>query len=193
MVVTLPTPRWVRASTLFLLALAGPPLPAAEFIETEVTHADGRYRLRFEVRLDADPGQVRRRLTDYDHLDRLSDLIVASRRLPDGAGGAVRVHQRLRACVLFLCRSVQRVLEVETSDNGDILTRTDPSASDFEHGEETWQIRAEGRGARLHYRASLTPGFFIPPLIGPWLLKSRLREELETITHRLETLDTSHN
>jgi hypothetical protein len=84
---------------------------------------------------------------------------------------------------------VQRVLEVETAGNGDILTRTDPGMSDFEHGEETWQIRAEGRGTRLHYRASLTPSFFIPPYIGPWLLKSRLREELTVISNRLETLD----
>jgi hypothetical protein len=183
----------VRASTLLLLALAGPSLHAAEFLETEVTHADGRYRLRFEVRLNAEVVQVHHRLTDYDRLDRLSNLIVASRQLPDGPSGATRVHQSLRACVLFLCRTAQRVLEVETADNGDILTRTDPSASDFEHGEETWQILAEGRGTRLRYRASLTPNFFIPPFIGPWLLKSRLHEELETLARRLETPDAPHN
>jgi hypothetical protein len=171
---------------VLLLALVNPSLFAAEFVESGVSHADGRYQLHFEVRLNVEAVEVRRRLTNYDHLDRLSTVVVASRRLPDGANGAMRVHQALQACVLFLCRSAQRVLEVETTDNGDILTRTDPGASDFKHGEEIWQILAEGRGTRLRYQASLTPNFFIPPLIGPWLLKSRLREELETIVHRLE-------
>jgi hypothetical protein len=189
MVATSAIARWVRAGLVLALALADAPLPAAEFLETEVTHTDGRYRLRFEVRLAAEPAQVRRRLTDYDHLDRLSRVIVASRRLPDGADGAARVHQAMRACVLFLCRTVQRVLEVETADNGDILTRTDPGASDFEHGEETWQILAEDNGTRLRYRASQTPRFFIPPFIGPWLLKSRLRDELDTVAQRLEARD----
>jgi hypothetical protein len=176
----------VRAAVIPLLVLASSPLRSAEFVEADVTHAEGRYRLRFEVQLAAEPAKVRRLLTDYDHLDRLSSLIVKSRRLTDGPNGAARVHQALHACVLFLCRSAQRVLEVETADNGDILTRTDPSASDFEHGEETWQILAEGRGTRLRYRASLTPTFFIPPFIGPWLLKGRLREELDVIAERIE-------
>jgi hypothetical protein len=177
---------WPAGVVMLLLALAIPSVFAAEFVESDVSHDDGRYQLHFEVWLNAEATQVRRRLTNYDHLDRLSTVVVASRRLPDGANGALRVHQALQACVLFLCRSAQRVLEVETTDNGDILTHTDPGASDFRHGEEIWQILAEGHGTRLRYRASLTPNFFIPPLIGPWLLKSRLREELETIVLRLE-------
>jgi hypothetical protein len=182
------TRAWRTGLALGCLAAAGP-AAALEVVEAEVTHADGVYHTRFEVRINIDPVRARTLLTDYDRLPRLSTLITESRRLPGGDGG-VRVHQTLHACALFVCRTVQRMLTVETRANGDILTRIDAAFSDFHHGEEIWQILPEQGGTRLRYRSHLAPAFFIPPFLGPWFLKHRLHEELETIARRLETLAT---
>jgi hypothetical protein len=77
---------------------------------------------------------------------------------------------------------------VETRGNGDILTLADPAASDFRHARELWQLQPHAGGTRLTYQAEFEPAFFVPPLIGPWLIKARLRSELEDIAARLEQL-----
>lgn len=174
-----------RTTAALIAALCCAAALGASFERAEVTHEAGRYRLRFVVDIAAATPAVRALLTDYDHLDRLSAHIVESRRLT--AGGS-RVRIVLEACVLVFCKTVRRVMAVETRANGDILTLADPAESDFRHAREIWQVNPQGRGTRLVYEAEFEPSFFVPPLIGPWLIKSRLRGALEEIATRLEEL-----
>lgn len=175
-----------RLAVLGLAAAAGA-AAGAQFEHTEVSHDGDRYRMRVAVVLAAEAGAVRRHLTDYDHLDRLSELIVDSRRLV-GPDDTPRVRIVLQACVLIFCKSVRRVMAVETGASGDILTLADPNQSDFSYARETWQVQAQGRATRLTYEAEFEPSFYVPPLIGPWLIKSRLGGALEEIAERLEQL-----
>lgn len=175
-----------RTSAALLAALCCAAALGASFERAEVTHEAGRYRLRFVVDLAAATPAVRALLTDYDHLDRLSAHIIESQRLTAGGGSRVRIV--LEACVLVFCKTVRRVMAVETRANGDILTLADPAHSDFHHAREIWQVNPSDRGTRLVYEAEFEPSFFVPPLIGPWLIKSRLRGALEEIATRLEDL-----
>ena len=176
-----------RTCAALLAAVCCAAASGANFERAEVTHETGRYQLRFVVDLSAATAAVRALLTDYDHLDRLSAHIVESRRLTAGDGGA-RVRIVLEACVFVFCKTVRRVMAVETRANGDILTLADPAESDFRHAREIWQVNPQDRGTRLVYEAEFEPSFFVPPLIGPWLIKSRLRGALEEIATRLEDL-----
>jgi hypothetical protein len=177
----------LRTAAALLAALCCATAGGASFERAEVTYQAGRYQLRFLVDLAAATPAVRALLTDYDHLDRLSAHIIESRRLAAGEDQA-RVRIVLEACVFVFCKTVRRVMAVETRANGDILTLADPAESDFRHAREIWQVSPQGRGTRLTYEAEFEPSFFIPPLIGPWLVKSRLREALEEIAARLEDL-----
>jgi hypothetical protein len=172
---------------LALLAVAPAAARAAEIVHTDVTHEDGRYRVRFEVRLEAEAARVMRHLTDYAHLTHLSDSIVESRVL-DEDSETKRVHIALRACVLFVCRTVRRTVDVEALPDGNRLTLTDPAGGDFHYSVERWQVLPEGGGTRLRYTAEAEPSFFVPPLIGPWLVKGVIRRELATTAARLEEL-----
>jgi hypothetical protein len=164
------------------------PAHAATVLTTTVTHESGRYHVKFEVRLQAAADKVRALITDYTREIKLSDTIVERRLLGTNEDGSLRVRVVLRACVLFFCQSMNKVTDVQTLPNGDVFVLTDPKESDFHFGREHWHFIDEGEHSRLQYEADLTPVFYVPPLIGPWLVKGRIADELETTAERLEKL-----
>jgi hypothetical protein len=150
---------------------------------TEVTHEGDTYRAHFEVRLAAPADAVRALARDYDQLERFSKIIIDSERV-----GPARVRMVVRACILIFCKTVRRTMEVEQTAQGDILRLAPAPDNDFRHARETWQLEPDQGGTRLRYEAEFVPDFFIPPLIGPWLITRLLREELHVAAGRLEAL-----
>lgn len=144
--------------------------------------------MKFDVRINADKASVRRQLTDYAHYTRLSDSITESRIVRIYSATRLRVAIRLDSCVLIFCKVLNIVREVQILENGDIVTVADPAESDFSEARERWRISEDSGATRLIYDAELVPSFYVPPLIGPWLLKSRIRRELRTTAERLELL-----
>lgn len=181
-----PQCRWVCIA--LLQAAINNQAAAATVVNADVTHAGGRYIVTFDVRIDAHSAEVRRHLSDYAHYTRLSDSITESRIVRVYSPTHVRVAVRLDSCILIFCKVLNVVREVETLDNGDIVTEVDPAESDFSEARERWHISEDTGATRLTYAAELVPSFYVPPLIGPWLLKSRIRRELRTTAERLESL-----
>lgn len=168
--------------------LVSAPATAYRLGETAIQHKAGVYTVAFDVHLDADAGRVRELMTDYDHLDRLSSIVTTSQVLEVLADGSRRIKLDMRACVLFLCKTVRRVQKVTTLANGDITTSAIPELSDFARAHEHWRIQEQHNGTRIHYRAELVPSFFVPPWLGPYLIKQAIRRELVTAAQRLESL-----
>ena len=157
-----------------------------EFLETG--HADGRYTVSFEVVLDADRDKVWQIMTDYEHLPRVSKIIVKSRVLKQHDANRHRVGVTLEACVLIFCKTVKRMVDIEARPPTEILVSEVPDQSDFREGLERWRIAAEGVKTRLHYTAELVPDFFIPPLVGPVMVKYLLRREIRLTALTVEAL-----
>jgi hypothetical protein len=176
--------RAVAASMFWLLAA---PAGAYDIDTLAVTHDDGHYTVDFSVRLAAPAEKVRALSTDYANLAQLSDLVAESRILAV-SGNTTRLKLVLRACVLFLCKSVGRVEDVVAEPNGDITTRALPEQSDFRVAAERWRILPEGTGTRFLYRAELEPAFFVPPIIGPLVMRRVLARELRESAVRFEQL-----
>ena len=66
--------------------------------------------------------------------------------------------------------------------NGHLHADVIPSESDFKYGHADWRMTVEGKGSRLLFSAALTPDFWVPPLIGPYVIKKKMREEaIETV------------
>ncbi len=164
------------------------PVTAATILKVKVDHAGGRYTVMFDARLDADSAIIRQHLTDYDNLSRLSDAITESRILQTYADGKQRILVTVSSCVLFFCKTIKNVQDVETLDNGDIVSRSDPEESDYSYATQRWQIIPENGHTRLKHQAELVPKFYVPPLIGPWLVKKRIYNELRITVQKLEIL-----
>lgn len=179
-----------RVTPVFLFGglLLSAPAAAYRLGETAIQHDAGVYTVAFDVYLDAHAGRVRELMTDYDHLNRLSDTVATSQVLEVLADGSRHIKLDMRACVLFLCKTVRRVQKVTALANGDITTSAIPELSDFTRAHEYWRIQGQGRGTHIAYRAELVPSFFVPPWLGPYLIKQAIRRELVTAAQRLESL-----
>lgn len=180
---------WRAAACLVTLGVTfALPAAAADVLHTEVSYRAGRYTVLFEFQVAADTGAVYRLLTDYDRLDRLSRVVQYSERLSPGDDGRTRVRVVLESCVLFFCRRVRKLESITEYPETRILAEADPAESDYRHSRVEWRIEARDGQARVRYQAEQEPAFFVPPLIGPWLISSRIRSELALMAERLEQL-----
>lgn len=179
---------WHRATVLLALGLWIPASAAGTIELLETTHADGRYTVSFEVVLDADRAKVWQIMTDYEHLPRVSKIITESRVVKQQDANRHLVGVALEACVLIFCKTVKRMVDIEARPQTEILVTEVPGQSDFREGDEHWRVVAEGAKTRLHYTAELVPDFFIPPLIGPVVVKYFLRREIQLTALEVEAL-----
>lgn len=180
------TPSIASLTVACLFALFAARTRAGEVLLTEVAHDDGRYTVRFDVRIAASRDRLAFYLTDYANYASYFQSVTASRVEPRGEGS--RVFLTLSSCILFFCRSVRITKDVHTAPDGAIVARIVPRESDFEEADERWRVLAENGTTRLHYEAELVPAFYVPPLIGPWLIRYRIREVLATNAEKLERL-----
>ena len=135
--------------------------------------------------IDADYDSVYSTLLDFENLKDLTDSIKESELL-ESEDDVHIVRMRSEGCVLFICQSVIQVSTVTELGRGYIKSVVDPKKSDLSYGKVLWQIIDEDETTKIIYDADIIPGFWIPPLIGPYILKSRLVEEGEDTINGIE-------
>ncbi|HET7395404.1 MAG TPA: SRPBCC family protein [Gammaproteobacteria bacterium] len=177
--------RWSAAILLvtFVTGAAG-----AELHSIEVTNEGARYRLSTDVSIAAPPAQVYRVLTDYNHLTRISGAIRASKLLEQIDTHTALVYVETRACVAFFCRTLKQTQQVVELTPRDIVAQTLPDQSNVSMGTASWHLEPEGEGTRLRWQDTLEPTFWIPPLIGPAMMKDALREQIRASAQGIEKL-----
>lgn len=179
---------WHRVTAGLALGLATTIAVAATIEVLETTHEAGRYTVSFEVVLAANRDKVWQIMTDYEHLPLVSKSIVESRVLKREDARHQRVELTLHGCILFFCKTLRRVVNIEARPPEEIRMTEDPAHSDFRYGIERWGITREGSATRLKYSAELEPDFFVPPLIGPVAVKYFLRREIRLTALEVEAL-----
>lgn len=174
---------------LFLLVVVFSiqPVDAGEVLDSHVGTHEGHYLLRIDMLIDADTERVRQLLTDYAHLDRLSQSITRSELLENNAP-QYRVRVTTNGCVIFFCRELVQVQDVNELPNGYIIVTVLPEMSDFTYGKNVWRIRTLNKQTRVTYSSDLVPDFWIPPLFGTAIFKNQLLEESRQIIENLERL-----
>lgn len=161
--------------------IASIPLQAGEILHNYIDDVDGHYIISLDMRITADPKKVYAILADFNNLSRINDNVIKSTLLHSHKRKH-RLRLESRACVLFYCKQIVQVQDVEEFDDGYISMVIDPKLSDFKSGHILWHIQPIEGGTRVTFSVDLVPDFWIPPLIGPWLLKGIMKEEgLETL------------
>jgi len=177
----------LRAATLLLLgvpALAG----AATLREVQVDRVDGAYVMHSVVWFDVDIEKIFGVFADWSQSTKFSSVIVESRNIPPGADGRPGYYSRMRGCVWFFCRSFERYGYVHAEPLDFIEATVDPERSDFDVSDERWEFHEEGSGTVVSYALVMKPKFFIPPLIGPAIMKHKLREGGTAAIDRIEAV-----
>jgi len=160
----------------------------ADQLETfSVTEKDGEYETRIVALLDAPSEFVYDVITDYRHIYRINPSIVKTELLAVRDEGTVRVRNRFEHCIAVFCFDVEMVEDIVAGGNGILVAKTVPELSSFAAGTAVWQVYPYEKGRTwVQYWSSVKPDFFIPPVIGKLIIKSRLRKEITTSFTRIE-------
>jgi hypothetical protein len=151
---------------------------AGEILDSAVTLEDGVYAIRVDARINASPEAVYRFITDYEHLSSINPSIHESHIIYTYSPARHRVRTVIRACILFFCRSVLQVQDIEQQGGTRLTADFVPEQSDFRQGRAEWVLTGSGSTTTMHFSAELEPAFWVPPIIGPWLFRHKVTREL---------------
>ena len=151
---------------------------AGEVLHSSIRVIEGVYEVRVDVHIAAPPATVLRFLTDYERLTDISPTIKESRIVQTFSPTRHRVQTVIRACILFFCRSVHQVQDVEQQSARLLVATYLPDESDFRQGNARWQLTESNGQTSMMFSATLEPDFWVPPLIGPWMIQRRIVNEL---------------
>lgn len=145
------------------------------------------YRYEFSVEVDAPIDAVRAVVTDYDHLERINNDVVQSDVLQIYDTSRLKRRMWINHCVLVFCFDLYFIEDVEILDDGSIQTTVLPAESNFKSGRSLWQIEAVSDAVtRISVQAEQTPDFWIPPLVGPIILKRAFMKEVHETAEKIE-------
>lgn len=178
-----------------LLTLASLDAAAVELRSVEVTREGARYRVSMSVSLDVSAPAAYAVFADVSLLPQINSAVRTVRVLSEDAPrGLRRVYTDVRMCVSFFCRQLEQVQDMRYAprpDGGDVSARVIPERSDLLYGLANWQLRDCSGRTCLSFQAELEPRFWVPPLIGPWLIQRKLREEALQTSAGIERLARS--
>jgi len=176
----------MRAAGLLVWLLCSAPAAGATIHTAAVTHQSGSFIVEVDALLDVDESTARAVLTDYKHLERLIPAVEHSEILTTHEPGDYRLRTVTRTCLWFYCKRLERVQDVVEAHDGSITAVVIPQLSDFSYGSMRLNLWQEVAGTRLLMRSEAVPNVWIPPLLGPWLIKRELRNEAVQIVHNIE-------
>ena len=158
---------------------------AGEILASSVTHTDGRYELAIRARINAPGDAVLRAITDYSNLAAINPDIEVSELLGTTPAGVSTVRTVIHVCILVFCKQVEQLQRVTYPDAGTIEAVIVPEGSDFRSGFARWQLLPVAAATtELQFTETFEPDFWVPPLIGPWLIQRKLvREVAETVMY----------
>jgi hypothetical protein len=162
---------------------------AAEIRNVDVERVGARYRLVSETHFDARLQDVFDTLVDYDHLAGISETIKESHYLYPAEDGQQLVFTRVGACVFFYCKTVKKVERLEIEAPYHIVTTAIPERSDVRFSRSEWTLNAaEGGGTKVVFQLEFEPDFWVPPIIGPFVIRKLLIKDGESAVQEIEAM-----
>lgn len=172
--------------TLLPALLLLPSLAAAAGIGTSgVTRENNIYTVHIDARIDAPLAVVHAAISDFEHLTAINPSIEESRVLIETLD-LQRVRTVVRVCILIFCKRVVQVQDIRKPDAYTIEASMVPGEGDFRSGIARWVLHAEGGVTLLHFTVVFEPDFWVPPLIGTWMIEEKLIEEVEVTARYIE-------
>ena len=172
----------------WLLLFVASSAPAAELRSIDVTHEKGAYLLVSEVWFDAGIDATFTVFSTWDLAPQFTSAVAAARDLEPDEEGRPGFYTQNKGCVLFFCKTVVREGWVEKERNRVMRAFADPERSDFVFSNEMWTFKEEAGGTLVTYRLHFDPKFWVPPAIGPYMVKRTLKKMGGDAIHRMEEI-----
>lgn len=160
-----------------LAILAALPVMALDEEDVRIDKEGRAYLIHMVFDVPAHVNQIKTVLTDFTHPSRLSSAVIA-REVLGQQDGVVRVRTEFRDCVLFFCKKMILIHDVTVSAN-EVRADVVPEGSDFRHGFLRWSIHViDSETSHVDFEAVMEPDFFVPPLIGGFLVRNALAKQV---------------
>ena len=187
--------RW-KLLFLSLVALwcAALPAHAARVVGVHVTRGNGRFLIGMRITIDAAPAAVFRALQDYPAMMRYNPDLRAVRVEPTGVPDRVRLFTTVHTCVLIFCKTLhqeQIMTATAGADGGVLEAELLPRGGAFKAGDGRWTVRPCPTAPSmtcLRARIELVPAFWVPPVIGAWVIRRKMAEEARRTSRGLEAV-----
>lgn len=143
--------------------------------------------------IDAPSAQVFRALRDYEALPRYNPDVRAVRVEPAARADSVRLFTTIHSCVLLFCKTLlqEQLMTTTRAGAGGVVQQSLVARPGAFAGAGQWQVRACGSApARscLEMRMRLVPMFWLPPVIGPWVVRRKMLVEARDTGAGLEQM-----
>ena len=175
-----------------LLCLLASGVAAAAEIQQVHVHRDGaRYGIQMQVLLDASPERAFEVFRRYENLPQINPSVTTVRRL-DTAQTGEDVYTEVELCVGFICRQIYEVQNMSWqvfAQAHELRAVVDPSRSNLAYGTGYWRFTPCGQAqACMDFEAEVEPDFWVPPVIGPWIIQRSMRREAIVTSEGIERL-----
>jgi len=159
---------------------------AAELAHLDVSREKKTISVAAELNIDAPMQQVYATLSDYEGLSQMSERFREARVENQAADGSLLIYTHVEGCVWFFCRNVERYSRLLGNGINRLEVTVLPEASDFEYGYEQWRLFETHKGTTVEYVHEFRPKFWIPPVLGVWVIKRALRLDALKAAQRIE-------
>ncbi|NKF24526.1 SRPBCC family protein [Solimonas marina] len=179
-----------------LLGLMAAAAYAESVEQLDVGHADGRYSIELQATLNAPLDDAYAVFSDFNNLPKINDAIESVEALPEPTDGLERWRTNVRVCISFFCTHLKQVQDVRKWRDGAVYQLSAdviPSMSNLRYGTAQWQLSSCGSQTCLHFAATLEPDFWVPPLIGPWVIERVMRRQAHSTAAGIERLALAHH
>ncbi len=177
----------VRAALLLAALTALSPSPSfadtgARILGVQVVRHGSRFSIELQMTLRESPRAVFAALQDYRAMPRYNRDLRTVRVEPTSHPDAVQLFTTVHACVLMFCRTLRQtqIMTAAADTHGGTLRAVLLPGGSFRSGHARWTVRpcAQARGLTcLDMHIALEPAFWVPPVIGPWILRHKMAEE----------------
>ena len=161
---------------------------SAGLVHTDIEVDGNTYRYEFEAMIAAPLEATHAVITDHEALKHFNDGVLESDVLETYADGALKRKLLVEQCVLVFCFDLRFIEKVEARGNQQIVATIIPEESNFRRGTATWMLEPIGKETtKLRVIAEQEPDFWIPPVIGPAVIKHVFREEIRETAENIES------
>ncbi|MGH8290605.1 MAG: SRPBCC family protein [Steroidobacteraceae bacterium] len=170
------------------------PAHAAQVLGVHVTRAGERFLIGMRITIAAPPAAVFRALQDYSAMLRYNPDLRAVRVEPTAMTGRVRLFTTIHTCVLIFCKTMRQeeVMTATTNAQGGVLEATLLArGGSFKGGRGRWTVGpcpTDRSITCMNARVELVPAFWVPPVIGPWVIRRKMVEEARRTSTGLERI-----
>ena len=135
-----------------------------------------------------------RAATDYERLAEFNPAVRQSTRLGSRTSPEGRLRSGVRLCVAFFCKTVRQVMHYAERAPAALDMQVVPGEGDFKSGEIAWRFDAlDATHTRLLFKARIEPDFWVPPVIGDFLIARKLRQQAEITGRSIERLAADYH